>query len=310
MAANEPTPDTTKLTLSELRNAVNAELAKDAAPAAPVADTPSAETAAPKADEVPATTVEVPVPAPTDAKPMEFSRVVEVNGKKRTFKADSLEGLVDQLVKAQESTVKKLQALREESSSSAPAAPAPTAPVASLSPDDLFTISQELTTDPASAFSKLLKAQTGMTADELRASIQHIQRQQSALAERSAAETWLRNHPEYIVSQRNAKYLMGLAQSKGGLTYANIEAAYDELVADKVLDLRSDGDPVSASTTSRSDPATSTPRKPVSGMPVSNAPAPAKPDSDVISEKELTTLPLSELRAKLQAAAYAGKLRR
>jgi hypothetical protein len=282
--------DLETMPMDQLRALATADAAKAGEPPIPTPE-PAAE----------------PTPELAPEPPVKFTRTIEINGQKRTFEADTQEGLIDQLLRAQESAARKIAALKEQMQTAAPTAPAPIpTPKSTLSADELFQLSQEVTTDPASAFSKLLKAQTGLTPEQLTSTLTTIQRQQAALTERIAAESWVKAHPDYVVSQRNAKYLLGVAQAKpGGLTYENLEAAYEELVADNVLELRSSDPAPAAQPAPRSVPA----RKPVTtGIPVSNAPAPATTDPNEITEKDLQTLPLSELRSKLQAAALAGRL--
>lgn len=295
------------ISLAELREKVNAELAA-AKPASEPAPAPVAEpTPAAEPTPEPAAVAPTETPAEQPKPAAKFTKTIDVDGQMRTFEGATREELIEKLAEAQASVVRKLKALREQKIAATPeTAPVLPQPTPTLSADELFQISQEITTDPAAAFGKLMKAQLGLTPDQLRAAIANVQAQQAAFAERMTAEAWVRAHPDYIVSERNAKYLLAAAKQRGGLNYETLDAAYEELKSDGVLQLRQSDPP--PNTKSSSVPAAQ-PHKPVlTGVPVSNAPAPTQPDSDAITAEMAEKMPLSDLRAKLQQMALAGRL--
>jgi hypothetical protein len=350
--ANEPT-DYAKMSLADLRAAAEAELAA-------LKGTPSAAealgTTAPTPEPEPATAAPEPVaeatpepevtPAPEAATPAaepevapaeppakkspRWSRtIVAEDGSTRTISADTKDELIERLAAAHEALLKKHTTLKKNihapiKAEEITAAPLPAPNPASVgSPEEL---AQEILTNPSDVVSRIIKAQLGLSPEELRKELEEARRARAEAQNYAVTQGWIQSHPEYIVSPKNGVRMMKLLNLYGlQPTYANLERVYDELTADGLLELRkTDAAKEAAPTAAAAAPAASaaepvadapvtrtvvgSERRPVrTGVPVANAqmetpsatPDPAKLYK--MSLKELRALAETE-RAALTAA--------
>lgn len=192
--------------------------------------------AAAESDETPQIVTKPPISGGSDA---QFVREIDLGdgAGKQVFKGRTAEELIDNLVKAQtNATLKireqqvKLRARPELEPANQPQILAPSDPQ-QLTGDELFQISQELTSDPAKAFDRILQAQTGMNAAQLRQiGLDHAQNAQMALAAQAENE-FLANHAtDYLPNKANATKIISFIQEENlPYTTKNIEYAFQEL---------------------------------------------------------------------------------
>lgn len=160
---------------------------------------------------------------------------------KQVFKGATAEELIDKLVTAQQNATIKIREqqvkLRARPDVSAPDVFAPADPTA-LSADELFQLGQELQSDPAKAFDKILQTQVGLSSAQLRQmAIDYGNNQQIALAAKAEQE-FLAAHPtDFQPSQKNAQRIIDFIKSENlPYTTKNIEYAFQELSEGGLLD--------------------------------------------------------------------------
>lgn len=341
MANEVEEKDFSKLSLAELKNLAEVQLqgtlsggneAPSEAPVAPVvpevepvtpqepvAEAPQAEPVAAEevpTPEAPAVTIEPEsVPEPKATKPEKWSRtIIGEDGSERTISASTKDELIDRLVEAQQSLLKKQAALRAKLykpapvSESGPALPKPT----TLTEDEASELAQELVTSPATAFEKLLRSQVGLTSEQLRAELESARNLQAKMNFQAQTQAWLKMHPEYIVNPKNgARMTRMLSLNSLTPTPENLERVFQELREDGLLDLRNQEAPATPAVAAAPVPAPpvaeATPkvetieRKPTrSGVPVRNT-APAPPLTNAQKALEMGKLTSAQLRAKAEA---------
>jgi hypothetical protein len=179
----------------------------------------------------------------TNTKLGAFEREIDLGdgSGKQVFKGATAEELIDKLVTAQANATIKIREqqikLRARPDTQAPEVFAPGDPQA-LTADELFTLAQELQSDPAKAFDKILQTQVGLSSAQLRQmAVDYGNNQQIALAAKAEQE-FLAAHPnDFQPSAKNAQRIIDFIKSENlPYTSKNIEYAFQELSEGGLLD--------------------------------------------------------------------------
>lgn len=296
-----PEIDYDKMSLEELREAANKELAGLQTKEESARNEKGQFTA----KEETAETEEVT----TEPEKKTFKRVVDLGDGAGTevFEADTLEALLDKIVEAkgnatkkirsQEAELKTLRAKKEQETSQAAA-------------DQEFVYSQELLAKPTEAFKKLFKQTTGVDIESFKTTYERSQAMVAVQDKQAAASTFIKDHPDYADTVKN-----GTLMSKwmgNDLSLDSFNKAYQELKQSGLLDIQNveanagqEKQEVQeeriAPTVTKVAPSQQT--KKASGLSTQNRTAAPKPAAP--SEAEAYALPMDKLRelANSQLAA-------
>lgn len=290
--------DPESMSMDELRKLAEAEAAEPAEPQPQPRDD-KGRFAAPKQDEEPEPTPEEP-PSKTV-----YRRQIDLGDGSgvQVFEADSVDGLVDKLVKAQENATRKIreqqQKLREIEESQQ-----------QVSDDDEFVLSQELMSRPSEAIKKAFKKMTGYDISEFKTVAERAKALDAAQAQRDELRTqedasteFVKNHPDYLPNEANGRRLVKAvhlvvaeAKAKGeSIDYAQaLEDAYKDLSESGLLQLKSEEDEPEPAPARPASPPASAPRR--SSSLSSRARSFTPPKSTEPSEEDLYSMPLDKLR--------------
>jgi hypothetical protein len=212
------------------------------------------------------------------------------------FYGGTKEELLTNLAAGKMNATRKIRQLNkqmklENVSTPAPAAPAPIiAEGRVLTADEIFQIKAELTTNPDSALSKWFLARTGMSLEDLVRLAKVGKSASDELSAEAVSKAFLGSHEDYIPYENNFKAIvMWLAKYKlqqalngrdpsemvevlfnaGKWTVENLDAAYEDLKADGLLDLKVEPPPA--------DPVEPVPAEPAPPKAAEPVPPPAEP---------------------------------
>jgi hypothetical protein len=210
----------------------------------------------------------------------------------QVFSAPTKDELLEKLIEAQTNATKKI---RELSARPAPAAPAPVAPtVTAPNPDEELAISQEMLSEPTSAFRKLFEKQVGMPIDSFKTKVERLEAWERGQREESVAREWMAATPDYYATPANGTKLgKWLELNRLEATAENIQAAYTDLAASGLL------------TTAPAVPVVpATPAARSSGLSTRHSVAPVLPPTVADETKKAYEMPLDQLLVKAGGYRY------
>lgn len=150
------------------------------------------------------------------------------------FSAPTKDELLEKLIEAQTNATKKI---RELSARPAAAPVAPVAPtVTTPNPDEELAISQEILSEPTSAFRKLFEKQVGMPIDSFKTKVDRLEAWERGQRDEAVAREWMAATPDYNATPANGvKIGKWLELNRLEATAENIQAAYTDLNASGLL---------------------------------------------------------------------------
>lgn len=280
----------------------------DEFPAMPVevADDPAGKSP----DNPAGTAAPASAPEPAPPEPQKFTRTIDLGDGSgvQKFEADTAEGLIDALAKAQENATRKIRSLNarlklgDEPGRPPAAPPAPQVPAREprpLTTEEAFAIGQQLQSDPTKAFESLMASQVGMTPKELREAVAEARQFRAQMQEREHASAFVTAHPDFKRSPKNAERVNRyLELHRLPPTFDSFERAYQDLSESGLLELT---EPQRKGEEGERIAAPETPRRQSQGaLPARNgARAAATQARGLPSDEEAEKMPLAELRARL-----------
>lgn len=160
----------------------------------------------------------------------------------QTFKAKTLKELIGIMGKAQENATRKIAELHKKVVETTKAAPKPE-PKKKYEPKELteeeqFMLVQELQTDPAKAYSKLMEATVGANPEEIRNRLQRLAELEEERLGAIEIQKFISATPDYVQSQKNSDAVMKYMQDNGfAMTKENLETAWEELKFAALVDV-------------------------------------------------------------------------
>lgn len=257
----------------------------------------------PKAEETkPAESAAETQPAPEE-KPWRREIDLGDGSGVQVFEADTPAELADKLVEAQANATRKIRELNRRiklgEQPAATATPATPAAPKDLTPEEAFAIAQELQSNPTKAFEKIMAAQFGMSAPELRDALAAARAVPSIIAERDHAEAFVTRHPEYRATEANGNAMVKYMQAHNlQPTLENFETAFEDLRDSGLLELETKRDERTIVSERESKPA----RSGISAR-SGRAEVPRREPTD----DDMRTMPLSQLRLRIQQEAAAKR---
>lgn len=237
--------------------------------------------------------------------PEVFERVIDLGdgAGAQVFRGKTLEELVDNLAKAQEHATRKIRELATEAKRVKEKPVEEKKPEPELSPEERYVLEQRAQTDPIGFMRELAKKEAERIAAEERAQRQREEQLNEQL--RLDSEKFVKDTPEYYVSEKNGKRIVKWLEVEGlAGTYDNIRKAYEDLSESGLLEVRpeeqqqsaEEGEEVETARIERKADATVTKRKVVGGSMSGKRSAPA-PKTLEPTEEDLYKMPLAELEA-------------
>jgi hypothetical protein len=202
----------------------------------------------------------------------------------QVFSAPTKDELLEKLIEAQTNATKKIRDLsaRPPVAPAAPAAPTVTTP----NPDEELAISQEMLSEPTSAFRKLFEKQVGMPIDSFKTKVERLEAWERGQRDEIVAREWMAATPDYYAVPANGvKIGKWLELNRLEATAENLQAAYTDLTASGLLTVKPAAAPVVPAV-----PATPAPRS--SGLSTRHSVVPpAAPAEDIskLSREQLLT---------------------
>src|SRR5271169_6328632 len=222
---------------------------------------------------------------------------------KQVFEGETPEALIEKLGEAQRNATIKIREL--SAAKKVEQKPVEMADAAK------WVLAQELATDPAKAFDKLLQQQTGMTAAELKALRDTVNQTAATTREQTrnqqeydATVVFRKDHPEYVANEINGKKMVQWLKLNGlPGTVENITKAFEELSGDGLLQLGESNTQGGATNGSRIVKVGGYTHKAASGLSTKRSGGTSKATSEP-TEEEAYKLPMEELE-KLANASMA-----
>ena len=142
----------------------------------------------------------------------------------QVFQANSMEELVDKLVKAQENATKKIREQETVIKKSTPPAKK------ERNADEEFLLSQEFMSKPSKAFERLFQEQVGMPIGEFKSSLEAVKAFNATKAADAAAAQFVEATPDYFPTKQNGSKIQAYLKTyRLPATLENITKAYTEL---------------------------------------------------------------------------------
>lgn len=285
------TPDLETISLDELRKLADAEALKQSTKpvddAPPVDDKPPVDDAPPVDDKAPKVFV-----AERTVDLGDGAGVQVFKGKGGT-REEALEELSDKLTDAQKNATKKIRELSKAK---------PIEDVVSKEDESLY--SAELMSAPTVAFKKLFKQVTGIDVEKFKTVTAREEAFQAGQERKSIGDQFVINHPDFLDNNRNAQRLKKAVALQGDFTLENLEKAYQDLNESGLLEVK--GEEASAEQkkaeaeakriADAAEAQSSLRTRKASGLSTQHRPA-VQP-STTLSEDEMYSLPLEEVRKR------------
>jgi hypothetical protein len=214
----------------------------------------------------------------------------------QVFSAPTKDELLEKLIEAQTNATKKIRDL----SARPPAAPvAPVAlTVTTPNPDEELALSQEMLSEPTTAFRKLFEKQVGMPIDSFKTKVERLEAWERGQREESIAREWMAATPDYNAIPANGiKIGKWLELNRLEATAENLQAAYTDLNASGLLAPKAAAAPAAPTT-----PAAPAPRS--SGISTRHSVAPVLPPTVADETKKAYEMPLDQLLVKAGGYRY------
>lgn len=236
-----------------------------------------------------------------------YRRVIDIGdgSGQEVFEAPTMEELLDKICTAKEHASKKIREqqikLREVEQEQE-----------QFSADDEFVISQELMSRPTDAIKKLFRKMTGYDITEFKSVAERSKALEASQAQQNetqrqeqASAAFMQAHPEYVANEANGKRLVreinsliGEAKAAGReVDYSTVlEQAYTGLKNDGLIQTKSD-DVQDLTVKAKPQPVTPTPAPRRASSLSGRAPVANQPRSTELTEADLYSMPLDELKA-------------
>lgn len=130
---------------------------------------------------------------------------------------DALEDLSNKLIKAQENATKRIKELKT------PKPPEPT-----ITKEQEALLAAELVQNPSETIKKILKA-NGVDLEDVKESANFVKTQKENSKKKTAADSFVAAHPDYVDNDRNGKLLNKWCELHSDFTLEGMNKAYQDL---------------------------------------------------------------------------------